>query len=96
MARTGATSRSLPFPESVIGQGEAAALSDTMKIKKKTMAFVLLLVIVIAALLFIFFRDMPADRPLVCAQCGREATHRIKAGSWIIGLCDNCYKAIAG
>ena len=66
-----------------------------MRIKKKTAVFLLIVVVGIAALLFLFLQKMPSDRPLVCAQCGREATHRIKAGSWIIGLCDNCYAAQA-
>ena len=67
-----------------------------MKIKKRTAVILLVIVVILAVLLFLFLQKMPGDSPLVCAQCGREASHRIKAGSWIIGLCDNCYGAIAG
>ena len=67
-----------------------------MKIKKKTVVLFLLLLVVAAFLLFIFLPKLTTARPLICAQCGREATHRIKAGSWIIGLCDRCYEAAVG
>ena len=60
-----------------------------MKIRKQT---VVLLVLLLIAALFIlrYLLPRPAGE-LRCALCGRPATHRIKLGSWIAGLCDSCY-----
>ena len=67
-----------------------------MKIRKKTIALILLVLVVAGIFLFLFLPNLTTARPLIGAQCGREATHRIKTGSWIIGLCDNCYEAAMG
>lgn len=66
-----------------------------MKIRIRDLRIILVIVVILLlALAYLRYWYLPkqGEGESRCVQCGKAASHRIKLGSWVVGLCEECYR----